>query len=212
MRIVLLAPSGGGKGSLAEFIVADFGLSHISTGEMFRENVKNKTALGMQVEAVLSSGGLVTDELTTEMLAERLSRPDCLKGFILDGYPRNGNQCKALDNISGIDIAVELKVSDEIVVSRVTSRWICTVCQANHSSHFGPVDKCRKCEAPLYQRSDDSEETVRKRLKIFRTNIGEVHEHYDAQGKLAVIDITSETTKEDVYKEFLEIIELAGLK
>jgi len=178
MKLVLIAPSGGGKGSLAEDIVRDFGVAHISTGEMFRANIDGKTKIGLEAAEYVSKGLWVPDELTTRMLQTRISQPDCKNGFILDGYPRTLPQARSLATLTDIDLAIDIAVSDEIVIERLLARG----------------------------RADDTREIIQNRLDSFHKGIEPVREFYNAQGKLAKIFVEKDTSKADVYNAFLEIL------
>ena len=180
MKIILIAPSGGGKGSLADYIVRDFGIAHISTGEMFRANINGKTPIGLEAKSYVDAGKWVPDELTTRMLTTRLAESDCEKGFILDGYPRTLPQAQSLAQITDIDLAVDLAVADDIVIERLLAR----------------------------AREDDTEQIIATRLKSFHDGIQPVKEFYNAQNKLVTIPITRETSKEAVYQMFLEFQKL----
>ena len=169
MHILLMGPPGAGKGTQAEKLVADFPIPHISTGDMFRAAVKNGTELGKEAKKYMDAGGLVPDSVTIGIVKERLSQPDCAKGFILDGFPRTKDQAEALDDILknlGISLtaAVNISVPDEDLVARVTGRRICKNCGATYHVVYNPPKQengCDKCGGELYQRDDDKETTVK---------------------------------------------------
>ncbi|MEO6397604.1 MAG: adenylate kinase [Tepidiformaceae bacterium] len=195
MFIVLLGPPGAGKGTQAQRIAAATQLLHISTGDMFRENVKSKTPLGKQAGEYMSRGDLVPDALTIEMLLERIGRPDAAEGAMFDGFPRNVPQAEALDDaLAGrsarIDHALLISVADEELVSRLGGRWICRNCgQLYHERNDPPevAGVCDKCGGELYQREDDRPEVVMARLEKQKPPSALI-EHYEASGVLTRID------------------------
>ena len=195
MFIVLLGPPGAGKGTQAQRIAAATQLLHISTGDMFRENVKGGTALGEQANAYMAKGDLVPDALTIEMLLERIGRPDAAEGAMFDGFPRNVPQAAALDTAlasrhAKIDHALLIGVADEELVSRLSGRWICRNCGHLYHERNDPPAKagvCDNCEGDLYQREDDRPEVVIARLEKQKPPAALI-EHYRAAGILTEID------------------------
>ena len=179
MRIVLLGPPGAGKGTQAKKLAERLGLAHISTGDILRQNVKDGTALGKEAKDFMERGLLVPDELMSKMLLERFSQSDIKKGFILDGYPRNFAQAKTLEDIFkqkniDIDMVVYLDSSDNVIIQRLAGRLVCSVCGANfHSINMPPKVKgiCDKCGGTLFQRTDDKEETIKKRLEVYKNEV-----------------------------------------
>ena len=175
MRIILLGSPGAGKGTLAAEIERKYPVAHISTGDIFRANVKNQTPLGLMARRYLDEGKLVPDDVVISMVEERLESPDCSKGFILDGFPRTRPQAEALDKILEemhlkLDGVVLLDVDEETVIRRLADRRICTRCGAVYNITFKPSakgDECEKCGGELYQREDDREEVVRRRIQVF---------------------------------------------
>lgn len=188
-KIVLLGPPGSGKGTQAERLDDELGLIRLSTGDMLREAVRNGTELGLEAKKFMDSGNLVPNELVIGLMKEKISG---LKGgFILDGYPRTVEQADALATITDIDVAVNLDVSDDELVDRLTKRRSCPNCNAvYHLLYKPPKDsgKCDKCSSELYQRSDDTEATVRERLKVYRDNTFPLIDYYEKKGKLVNID------------------------
>ena len=195
MFIVLLGPPGAGKGTQAQRIAAATQLLHISTGDMFRENVKGGTALGEQANAYMAKGDLVPDALTIEMLLERIGRPDAAEGAMFDGFPRNVPQAAALDTAlasrhAKIDHALLIGVADEELVSRLSGRWICRNCGHLYHERNDPPAKagvCDNCGGELYQREDDRPEVVIARLGKQKPPAALI-EHYRAAGILTEID------------------------
>ena len=195
MFVVLLGPPGAGKGTQAQRIAAARGLVHISTGDMFRENVKNGTDLGKLADTYMSKGELVPDEVTIKMLLERISREDAQKGAMFDGFPRNVVQAKALDEALAaagkkIDRAPYIKVDDDEHISRLGGRWICRNCGALYHERNDPPKQagvCDKCGGELYQRDDDRPEVVRTRIEKQKPP-ADLIEHYRAASSLREID------------------------
>lgn len=192
--VVILGAPGSGKGTQAAVITREFGIPHISTGDMLRSNIKNQTAIGMKAKKFMDAGTLVPDDIVIDMLAERLKQPDCQKGALLDGFPRTLAQAKALDMIvkdSYQPIVLSLEVSDGTVIQRITGRRYCPTCNAIYHVTFSPPKKegvCDKCGAQLAVRSDDVEKTVRERLSVFHQQIGPLKEYYAQKGIMDEID------------------------
>jgi len=192
MRIILLGPPGAGKGTQAKTLAVKLNVPHVSTGDLLRENVKNSTALGEEAKDFMDRGLLVPDELVAKMLIQRFSQQDIQRGFILDGYPRNENQARALDEIlkqknMNIDIVVYLHASEPVILQRLTGRLVCSACQANfHIRNMPPQSegKCDNCGGKLYQRIDDKEETVRKRIEVYRKEVMALVQYYKLTQKL----------------------------
>ncbi len=200
MNIILNGASGSGKGSMAGFLVRDFGLVHISTGDLFREQIAKQTPLGKKVESYVSTGKWVPDEVTIEVLMDRISQPDCAKGVILDGFPRTLNQAIALDKVLKVDLVIAIEVTDEIVQTRLGGRYMCRNCGTIHSTRWDAIDKCKKCGGTdLYQRDDDKAEVIQKRLENFKLNNGEILDFYRKADKLFVVQDKIENTPADTY-------------
>lgn len=211
MYIVLLGPPGAGKGTQAQRIAAATRLLHISTGDMFRENVKNQTALGKLANEYMSKGELVPDEVTIKMLLERISRDDARAGAMFDGFPRNVVQAKALDAaLSGagarVDHALLISVADDELIARLGGRWICRGCGKLYHERNDPPKTARVCDAcggELYQREDDRPEVVSARLEKQKPP-ADLIEHYRAAGVLKQID--GQRSLDDVTAALLEAI------
>jgi adenylate kinase len=188
-KIVLLGPPGSGKGTQAEMMEDELGLVRLSTGDLLREAVRNQTELGKQAKVFMDSGGLVPNELVIGLMKEKI---DAMQGgFILDGFPRTVQQAEFLDDVMDLDLAINLDVDDEELVSRLTKRRTCPQCNAVYHLMYKPPKKegvCDKCSSDLYQRSDDTEDTVRQRLKVYRDNTFPLIEYYRRQNKLVDID------------------------
>lgn len=197
MRIVLLGAPGSGKGTQAKLLAARQGLAHISTGDLLRAAVAEGSELGNKVKAVLDAGELVSDDLMLDLLRDRLSQSDCGNGFILDGYPRNAAQAKALDALlvdirADLDRAVLINVDEGLLIKRLTGRLTCGDCGAVFNVHTNPPKQEGVCDAcgssNLQHRSDDTEETVSKRLAVYREQTRPVIDYYADRDQLARID------------------------
>lgn len=195
MFVVLLGPPGAGKGTQAQRIAASTGLLHLSTGDMFRENVRDETELGKLAKTYMDKGELVPDEVTINMLLERIVRPDAAGGAMFDGFPRNVVQARALDEAlarrgTRIDRALLIAVEDEELVARLSGRWLCRECGAVYHERNDPPAQpgvCDKCGGELYQRDDDRPEVVRTRIEKQKPP-AELIEHYRDAGVLREID------------------------
>ena len=200
MNLILNGASGSGKGSMAGFLVRDFGLVHISTGDLFREQIAKQTPLGKKLESYVTTGQWVPDEVTIEVLLDRIKQPDCAKGIILDGFPRTLNQAKALDKVLKIDLVIAIDVTDEIVQARLGGRYMCRDCGTIHAARWDKLDQCKKCGGKdLYQRDDDKAEVIQKRLENFKKNNGEILDFYRAANKLFVVHDKIDNTPADTY-------------
>lgn len=196
MYILLMGPPGAGKGTQAEKLIEDYKIPHIATGDMFRTAVKKGTELGKEAKKYMDAGALVPDEVTIGIVRESLGNPDCAKGFILDGFPRTEEQAEALDGIlKDLEIklngVINIVVPDKELVSRITGRRICRTCGATYHEIYNPSKVegiCDKCGGPLYQRADDREETVKKRLEVYHDQTAPLIDHYQKKGVYKEID------------------------
>lgn len=197
MILILLGPPGAGKGSQASLIVDEFGVDHISTGDIFRSNIKNETELGLKVKDIIARGELVSDELTNELVFDRLSNDSSEKGFMLDGYPRNLNQAKALDkwleeNEKELTGVILIDASEETLISRIAGRRVCKNCGAtyhiiNHPTKVeGVCDECGSHD--IVQRPDDNEETAKDRIEVYNKQTSPLIDYYEESGKLKRFD------------------------
>lgn len=191
MNIVLLGAPGVGKGTDAALLSAKHKLPHISTGNMFREAMAGNTALGIKAKSFVDAGKLVPDELVTEMVKERISKPDCKNGFLLDGYPRTVSQAKALQGFSAVDVVLNFAASSKVIIERLSGRRTCRKCGAAYHTKFSPAKKegtCDKCGGELFQRPDDKPDIVTRRLTIYDQQTKPLIDFYRNEGILANID------------------------
>ncbi len=191
MNMILLGAPGAGKGTQAAFITAKLGIPSISTGNLLRKAMADGTELGKQAAAYMSAGRLVPDELVLGLVKERLAQPDCAKGVIFDGFPRNLDQAAALDELTHIDLALLLDVSDETIVERMSGRRFCPVCQATYHVVSAPPKTegvCDKCGAKLTIRKDDDPAVVRDRLAVYHSQTEPIVKYYQDKGVLKTVD------------------------
>ena len=212
MRIVLLGPPGAGKGTQSKQLAQRLTLPHISTGDILRQNVARQTSLGNQAQDYMNKGLLVPDELVTKMLSDRFDQPDVKKGFILDGYPRNLNQAKVLDEIlklknMKIDLVIDLDCSEPVIIQRLSGRLVCRKCGANfHKTNMPPKANgiCDNCGGELYHRADDKVETIKKRLRVYRDEVSALIEYYQQHGLLK--QVKADGQAELVLEEMLKLV------
>jgi adenylate kinase len=200
LRIILLGPPGAGKGTQAKFISEEYSIPHISTGDIFRKNISEKTPLGVEAKKYLDNGQLVPDEVTINIVKDRLGKDDCKEGFLLDGFPRTVNQAEALDlflNNKGqkIDTALLIDVPKELILERMTGRRVCPSCGASYHVKFNPTKvegKCDVCHNDVIQRKDDTESTVKDRLDVYDKQTQPLIGYYKKQKALSIVDGTGE--------------------
>lgn len=213
MKIVMLGAPGAGKGTQAKMIAAKYHIPHISTGDIFRANIKNDTELGRKAKEYMDQGLLVPDELTVDLVIDRISNDDCTGGYILDGFPRTIPQAEALDAALAkrgekMDYAVDVEVPDENIVSRMSGRRACVGCGATYHIKHNPSkngDECEKCGEKLVLRDDDKAETVQKRLGVYHDQTQPLIDYYTGQGILKVVDGTQDMN--DVFTAITKILE-----
>jgi len=208
--IVFLGAPGAGKGTQAAIVAQELKLAHIATGDLFRQAQEQGTDLAMKAKSYMEKGMLVPDEITIQMVLERISAPDCEGGAIFDGFPRNLKQAEALDEAltgkgKAVDKVVYIKVSEEELLKRLSGRWICRKCQTPYHAETSPPKvwgKCDKCGGELYQRPDDTVETVKKRLEVYFNETASLIDYYTQAGKLAEVD--GEGSVDEVGRRVLE--------
>ena len=213
MKIVMLGAPGAGKGTQAKMIAAKYQIPHISTGDIFRSNIKNGTQLGKKAKEYMDQGLLVPDELTVDLVTDRLAQDDCQKGYILDGFPRTIPQAEALASALAkrgekLDYAVDVDVPDENIVSRMSGRRACTGCGATYHIVHNPSkkgDACEVCGEPLVLRDDDRPETVQKRLSVYHEQTQPLIDYYKDQGILKTVDGTQ--PMDDVFAAITAVLE-----
>lgn len=185
MKLMFVGPPGAGKGTQAARIAVRYGIPHISTGDMLREEVKNETPLGKEAKKYMDAGGYVPDEVIIAMVKERVSRPDAGKGFILDGFPRTDVQAQALEEFASLDAVLNIVVPDDKLIHRICGRRVCRNCGATyHESMLEDQKTCPKCKGSLYIRDDDKEETVKKRLSVYKDKTQPLIDYYAGKGIL----------------------------
>lgn len=212
MKIVMLGAPGAGKGTQADKIAEKFGLPHISTGDIFRKNIKEGTELGKEAKSYMDAGKLVPDELTVRLLLDRVKNDDCAKGYILDGYPRTIPQAESLDKElkklgEKIDYAINVDVPDENIINRMSGRRACLKCGATYHLKYVPPKKdgvCDECGSELVIRDDDKPETVKNRLAVYHEQTQPLIEYFEKQGVLHTVDGTTDAG--DVFKAIEQIL------
>lgn len=196
MRLILIGPPGGGKGTVAKRLQAEFNIPVISTGVILREAVEKKNKVGIEVENIMSKGGLVPDHIILEIIKERIKQEDCKNGYILDGFPRNIEQVKSLEKLNKelneyIDYVFYFEILFDEIIKRLSNRRVCKKCSTNYNLSFNSPKKdntCDLCGGELYQREDDKEETIKNRLKVFAKQTIPLKKYYKEKKLLKVID------------------------
>ena len=207
MKLVFLGPPGAGKGTLAALAKDAFGVVHISTGDIFRANIKNGTPLGLKVKAILDSGGLVPDETTIEIVKDRLTKDDCKAGYLLDGFPRTVAQAEALAGFEKLDAVVNFELADAEIVKRLSGRRVCKACGTGfHLSSMPPkkAGVCDKCGSELIQRKDDEPSSIEERLKVYSTQTEPLISWYRSKGLLK--DIDAAPAPEEILKSLKKVL------
>lgn len=190
MKLAIFGPPGAGKGTQAKAISIELGIPQISTGDLLRAESKSGSELGMMARSYMERGALVPDQVVLGMLKERLGKTDCRKGFLLDGFPRSIPQAKALEVITDLDLVVNIAVDEERLLKRITGRWMCQCGATYHKEDKKPKveGRCDLCGSALYQRDDDKEATVKKRMEVYRSQTAPLLEHYRERGLVRDVD------------------------
>jgi adenylate kinase len=212
MKIIMLGAPGAGKGTQAKMLAEKYGIPHISTGDIFRANIKNNTELGKKAKGYMDAGQLVPDELVVDLVVDRIKAEDCLKGFILDGFPRTIPQAEALDYALNnqnekIDYAINVDVPDENIITRMSGRRACVGCGATYHIVYNPTKVegiCDACGQNLILREDDKPETVKKRLEVYHEQTQPLIDHYEAKGVLLTVDGTQDIN--DVFAAITKVL------
>lgn len=212
MKIIMLGAPGAGKGTQAKMIADKYSIPHVSTGDIFRANIKEQTELGMEAKKYMDQGLLVPDELTVKILLDRVAKDDCRNGYVLDGFPRTIPQAEVLDKAvselnESIDFAINVDVKDENIIRRMSGRRACLKCGATyHIEHIPPKKEgiCDKCGSELVLRDDDKPETVEKRLKVYHEQTQPLIDYYNKKGILREVDGSQDM--KDVFKAIVSIL------
>ncbi len=212
LNLVFLGPPGVGKGTYAKELSKRYNIPHISTGDIFREEIRKGTELGKKVKSYVERGELVPDEIVIEVVRKRLSQDDCKRGFILDGFPRTINQAIALDSIVKVDLVFNFVAPKSVIIERLSGRRICQKCGAIYHIKFNPPKRpgiCDKCGGPLYQREDDKPEVIEERLRVYEKQTAPIVDYYRKKGILVEVDASR--NMEEVIKDCEQILKAKGL-
>ncbi|MBI5880922.1 adenylate kinase [archaeon] len=207
-NLILIGAQGAGKGTYAAILMKKYGIPHISTGDMFREAMKNQTPLGVEAKGYIDKGQLVPDAITVKLVDERLKKPDCRKGFILDGFPRTLSQAEALDKITKLTHVIFLEVRESVIMQRIGGRIQCRKCSAIfHKTNMPPKKEgiCDKCGGELYTRDDDKPEAIKKRLAIFQEQTAPLIGYYDKKKLVKRIDANNPVPQQ-VADEIIKVL------
>ncbi len=212
LKIIMLGAPGAGKGTQAKKIAAKYSIPHISTGDIFRANIKNNTELGQKAKTYMDKGELVPDELVVDLIMDRFKEPDCANGYVLDGFPRTIPQAEALDKAlnaqnESVDYAINVEVPDENIINRMSGRRACVGCGATYHIQFNPTKVegvCDVCGEKLILRDDDKSETVKNRLSVYHEQTQPLIDYYAKKSILAEVDGTKDM--EDVFNAIVEIL------
>ncbi len=217
MRLVLLGPPGAGKGTQAEVLSGELKIPHISTGDILREAVKNKTAVGLEAKAYMNKGELVPDEIVTRIVVERLAKQDASSGFVLDGYPRNSSQAESLhlalkEKSINIDRVLYMKTTHETIIRRLSGRRICTKCSAIFHVKNKPPKRenvCNKCNGALYQRKDDKEDTIKNRIKVYEESQKGLIDYYIKKEMLT--EVSGDLSARELFESIMDSLKREGV-
>ncbi len=206
MNIILLGAPGAGKGTQATKISDKYGMPHISTGDIFRENIKNQTEIGLLAKSYTDKGQLVPDEVTCKIVEDRLSREDCKNGYLLDGFPRNVAQAEALDRFAKIDVVLNIDIDLSLLMNRLCGRRVCKDCgESYHISSLNGATRCSRCGGELYQRKDDNPETVGSRLSVYNEQTAPLIDYYTKKGIIA--NLKGDASVDEVFAEIVSVLD-----
>lgn len=206
MKLIFLGAPGAGKGTHATRVKQDYNLLHISTGDIFRANIKGGTPLGLLAKSYIDKGELVPDRVVIDIVKDRLAQDDCRNGYILDGFPRTVAQADALATFADIDCVLNLVLDSEVIVERVAGRRMCPCGETYNVATLGGKTTCAKCGQPLYQRADDNPETIRNRLAVYEKETSPLLDYYRAKGLLKDID-SNGCTIDEVYARIKAVLD-----
>lgn len=206
MNIILLGAPGAGKGTQASKIQAHYNLLHISTGDIFRANIKGGTEIGKLAKSYIDAGKLVPDEVTCDIVKDRLNWDDAKDGYMLDGFPRNVFQATELDKFAEIDLCLNIDVDEALLMDRICGRRVCSCGESYHVSTLNGATTCAKCGKELSQRADDNPETVKTRLDTYKSQTAPLIDYYKAQGKLATVT-SGEMSPDEVFGQIKKILD-----
>lgn len=206
MNVLLLGAPGAGKGTQATRISERYGLPHISTGDIFRANIKNETPIGLLAKSYIDKGQLVPDEVTCKIVENRLQEEDCKAGYLLDGFPRTIAQAEALDQFTNVEAVININIDFSLLMERLCGRRVCKDCgESYHVSVIGNETKCSKCGGELYQRKDDNPETVQNRLDVYENQTSPLIEYYTKKG--VIINVAGEGTPDEVFASIVKALD-----
>lgn len=205
MKIVLIGAPGSGKGTQASLIAKEFNIAHISTGEIFRENIEQQTALGLQIKEIIDNGNLCPDDLTIKLVENRLTQPDCENGYLLDGFPRNLNQAEALDKFNKPDKVINIDIPLDIIENRIIGRRSCAKCgKSFHVNFIGQAKICPDCGGELIIRKDDNPTSVHERLQVFKLRSEPVRDYY--LNKNILFDVDGNCSVDKVFEQIKSVL------
>ena len=210
LNIVLFGPPGSGKGTYASRLFKELGMPHISTGDLVRQEIQDRTEIGRKIEGYTRRGELVPDDIIIELLRKRISQPDCTGGFILDGFPRTIPQAKALEKIASVGVVINLDVPDTVIIARLSARLTCKSCGAIFNERFlkpKVEGVCDKCGGPLYTRDDDKPEVIQERLRTYRKQTQPLLDYYDERKLVeTVVNKEADIPPEKIVNQIVRII------
>ena len=205
MNVILLGPPGAGKGTQAVRIAEKYNIPHISTGDIFRKNIKEQTPIGVVAKSYIDKGQLVPDDVVIEIVRQRLAEPDCANGYLLDGFPRTVAQAEALATFTKIDVVLNLAIDLGLLMKRLTGRRVCAACgDSQHVDFIGNTTACPKCGGTLIQRDDDTEATVNNRLKTYTAQTEPLIAYYAEKGLLK--DVAADGARDEVFAQIVKAL------